>query len=135
MKNDTGKLKLFLFNVGQGDHMLIELPNGEFGIIDFYYQTNMNQNCVPALVYLKKLKEESHGSPIVHTDDVPNELKNINEDDDLFHKRWDYVLDEMIYAFEHKASYKCDTELSSEEEERMDNGFRLFGKYYRGLWD
>jgi hypothetical protein len=57
---------------------------------------------------LKKLKEVKHGSPHVKLEDVPDDLKpesgvlmdkNGNVDD-LHHKRWEWVLDEMIWAFE-----------------------------------
>lgn len=57
---------------------------------------------------LKQLKETKHGAPFVDDEDVPEELKSTsappkeNEyDTDANHfKRWDYVLDEMIWAFE-----------------------------------
>jgi hypothetical protein len=47
-------------------------------------------------------------------------------------------MDEMIWSF--KQILKEDEEpfcLDSwkEKTERTDNGLRLFGKYYRGLWD
>ena len=32
-------------------------------------------------------------------------------------------------------TYKCDYDGIAVVEKRIDNGFRLFGKYYRGLWD
>jgi len=68
---------------------------------------------------LKKLKEQKHGSPYVDLDLVPEELRYTYTEDydhqycfDFYHedkadtysmieKRWDYVLDEMIFAFEH----------------------------------
>ena len=34
-----------------------------------------------------------------------------------------------------KNTYKCDYEGMRKVEERIQNGFRLFGKYYQGLWD
>jgi len=58
--------------------------------------------------------------------------------DEFIHARWDYVLDEMIFAFEFihpdneddiKIRYDAGTN------KRAENGFRLFGKYFRGLWD
>jgi len=58
---------------------------------------------------LKKLKEVKHGSPYVDDCDVPEHLKStaapaVNTDngdiDDNFHKRWEWVLDEMIWAWE-----------------------------------
>lgn len=122
---------------------------------------------------LKQLKETTHGSPFVDDEDVPEALKStsapkkVNEydvDDNHF-KRWDYVLDEMIWAFEQSArddwqsdyyKYKhvtpnkdsknfseqlglelmwVDDEGRKEHQQRMSNGFRLFGKYYEALWD
>ena len=59
----------------------------------------------PMLIQLKKTK---HGAPYTDDKDVPKELKSTsappkeNEwDTDEFHfQRWDYILDEMIWAFE-----------------------------------
>jgi hypothetical protein len=135
---------------------------------------------------LKQLKESKHGAPFVDDEDVPDKLKSTSappkenewDTDDNHFKRWDYVLDEMIYAFEHKVddswqdayrsgemdilwvpvdkdgnevpkgehkfsqmrdgpnhTYKCDYDGIQIVEDRMKNGFRLFGKYYQGLWD
>jgi len=68
------------------------------------------------LPMLKQLKEKKHGSQYVDLDDVPQELRYdttnewdeqlsfdfYNEDkvEDGVHVRWDWVLDEMIWAFE-----------------------------------
>ena len=138
------------------------------------------------LPMLKQLQSEKHGAPFVDDEDVPDELKSTsappkeNEyDTDANHfKRWDYVLNEMIFAFEHKVddswedayrsgdidtiwvpvdkdgkevakgehkfyqmkdgpnhTYKCDYDGMQVVHDRMKNGFRLFGKYYEGLWD
>jgi hypothetical protein len=134
------------------------------------------------LPMLKQLQKDKHGSPFVDDEDVPEELKSTsappkeNEyDTDANHfKRWDYVLDEMIFAFEckvddsweekfssgeidHKTvacnwdengkatmyqmvdgpnhTYKLDMDGMQEVQKRITNGFRLFGKYYEGLWD
>ena len=32
-------------------------------------------------------------------------------------------------------TYQCDYDGLEKEQKRIDNGLRLFGKYYRGLWD
>lgn len=61
------------------------------------------------LPMLRQLKETKHGGPYVDDADVPDELKSTaappkeNEwDIDANHfKRWDWILDEMIFAFEH----------------------------------
>ena len=134
------------------------------------------------LPMLKQLRETKHGGPFVDDDDVPDELKSTSapakenewDTDDNHFKRWDYVLDEMIFAFECKVddswsdkfssgefdkktvacqwdengkatmyqwidgpnhTYKCDFEGMKVVENRIQNGFRLFGKYYQALWD
>ena len=105
------------------------------------------------LPMLKQLKATTHGAPNVDPEDVPKELRpkkqdvlkynEIGETDDKFFERWNWVLDEMIYAFESKATKEDvymrfdidDKEGMRKEQERISNGFRLFGKYYEGLWD
>ena len=138
------------------------------------------------LPMLKQLKEKANGSPLVDDEDVPEELKSSSapakvnkwDPDDNYFKRWEWVLGEMIFAFNCKSddswqdefksgefdmdnvpvdedgnevpkqgaklyelrngpnhTYKCDYEGMRKVEERMQNGFRLFGKYYNGLWD
>lgn len=49
-------LTVYVFNVGQGDHLLIEFPNGQYGVIDFYHQTSTTPNLLstPALYFLEK---------------------------------------------------------------------------------
>jgi hypothetical protein len=142
------------------------------------------------LPMLKQLQATKHGSPMVDLEDVPEELRMIGHDDgssqfrlkfedeeqyekeswDITHRRWEWVLNEMIFAFEHllddsweeayrsghidmqfvpyednpklsrmvdgpNHTYQCDYDGMNKVYDRMDNGFRLFGKYYRGLWD
>ena len=58
----------------------------------------------------------------------------IKEGDCDIHARWDWVMDEMIFAFEKRVE-DTDWQATKEECERVQNGFRLFGKYYQGLWD
>ena len=62
------------------------------------------------LPMLVQLKETKHGSPFVDDEDVPEELRSTSappkendyDTDDNHHKRWDWVMDEMIWAFEQK---------------------------------
>ena len=84
---------------------------------------------------LKKLREHNHGSATVDNEDVSEDLRIDDKDLDLHQKRWNYVLDEMIWAFDRKAKndYLYD-ESYKESQMRMSNGFRLFGKYYESLW-
>jgi hypothetical protein len=94
------------------------------------------------LPVLKQLRANTHGSGFVDDEDVPDSLKRSSapatehewDIDDNWHKRWGWVLGEMICAFEivlEKESFVLDEETAK----RRDNGLRLFGKYYMGLWD
>lgn len=125
---------------------------------------------------LKRIKEEKQGAPNVEPEDVPEELRptpaeieaaKVNGDtDEKWFDRWDWVLDEMIFAFERccddewenefysgeinfdyimdqednvwrtdpKDTFKVDYEGMDAVNARIDNGLRLFGKYYRCLW-
>ena len=61
---------------------------------------------------LKQLRETKHGSPYVYPEDVPSELRPSSDQllqytkdstiDDNYHKRWSWVIGEMIFAFESK---------------------------------
>ena len=114
---------------------------------------------------LKQLAGSKHGSPFVDDEDVPEELRSTSAPpkkdkydlDDNHHKRWEWVIGEMIWAFEQKTRndwegdyYKYeddpkemfgmklvweDREGRKAHQERMSNGFKLFGKYYEALWD
>jgi len=62
------------------------------------------------LPMLKQLKASKHGAPNTDDIDVPKELwstnaepkENEHDTDSNHFKRWDYILDEMIFAFESK---------------------------------
>lgn len=116
---------------------------------------------------LKRLNETKHGGPYVDDEDVPEGLglrsteappkENDWDTDDNWFKRWDWVMNEMIFAFQSKLDddweqkfYKFendptamlgmkivwkDDEGRNAYQERISNGFRLFGKYYEALWD
>ena len=99
------------------------------------------------LPMLKQLKKTTHGAPYVEDKDVPKELRSTSAppkenswDVDANHfKRWDWVLDQMIWSFEQKIT-DHDLILDNPVEykkhyKRLQNGFKLFGKYYQNLWD
>lgn len=113
--------------------------NREFIIIDEYDVWSLDDTLRP-IIYksLLKLKEVKHGSPFVDNIDVPFKLRNFNsrENDKTVHDRWDYVLDEMIFAFSDNVEMlENDNPNRIETSERIANGRRLFAKYYDGLWD
>ena len=98
---------------------------------------------------LIQLKETNHGFGYVDPEDVPHIGKGEeieNENDSFTESRWNWVMDEMIWTFEHLKddnSYDLfysevkgwDREAMNAHEERIKNGLRLFGKYFRALWD
>jgi hypothetical protein len=149
-----------------------------------YDTWNMNHTlAMIVLPMLKQLKATKHGSVEVEYEDVPEHLRpdidrfklhvegklQYYEIDNTVHDRWEWVLDEMIYAFEIECdedwedqfrSGECDWKYEKTDEgktvelvkgpnhtytvdregmkaviARRDNGIRLFGKYYHGLWD
>lgn len=120
------------------------------------------------LPMLKQLKATQHGGPCVDDEDVPEHLRSTSappkentwDTDEHFFKRWEWVMDEMIWAFTQMADDKStdkfydhsevDSKAGLEEqinkikidyagieehEARMKKAFMLFGKYYRALWD
>lgn len=80
---------------------------------------------------LKKLKTCKHGIPYSDKSDAPG-IGDINND--WCEKRWEWILDEMIWSFDYvvRCDYKEETE---DNDKRSDNGRRLFAKYYHSLWD
>ena len=107
------------------------------------------------LPMLKLLKEKKHGYPMVDDDDVPEELRSTAATqltkeqldsgwpDDNGLPRWNWVMDEMIWAFEQMAPEADDQffvagydhENHTKWQERKTRGFVLFGKYFQALWD
>ena len=132
------------------------------------------------LPMLKQLKATTHGAPSVDDEDVPEHLrstsapelteeqKNVHDVDGNHFKRWEWVLDEMIFAFQSEVDDNWEDQFTTGEYDyrskktednlyemvqgpnhtavtdwdgrkayavRMQNGFRLFGKYYQNLWD
>ena len=103
------------------------------------------------LPMLVQLKRTHHGAPFTDDEDVPEELRSTSappkekewDTDDNHFKRWDWILDEMIWAFNQKCrddwmddyDYSWASVEAIVHQERMTNGFKLFGKYYESLWD
>lgn len=157
--------------------------------IDKYDTWNMDGTLTYIILpMLKQLQASKHGSPYVDDADVPENLRSTsappNEEewgtDGNHHLRWDWVLGEMIWAFEQhhpdtdweskfhsgksdwqwkeseteypnpitgktekcsqlmhgpNHTHKYDAEGAKVHLDRMNNGFRLFGRYYMNLWD
>ena len=155
--------------------------------IDNYDTWSMDSTLTPIILpMLKQLKETKHGAPYTEDKDVPERLrsttkaavkskKNSWDSDGNHFKRWDWILNEMIWSFEQladddweaqfhsgtsdvvwvpskeldakgkprnyemkkgpKDTRKWDKKGYMKYSERIDNGTRLFGKYFRALWD
>ena len=155
--------------------------------IDNYDTWNMDSTLSPIILpMLKQLKKDKHGAPYVDDADVPANLRSTTpaakkakkepgDTDGNHFKRWDWILDEMIWAFEElvddtweeqyfsgtsdytwipskelgangkpltyemkkspRDTRKYDKKGWTKHSERIDNGTRLFGKYFRALWD
>ena len=164
-------------------------PKINYVKIDRYDTWSMDHTLAHIILpMLKQLKEKQHGAGYVDDDDVPEgiglrsteALPKENEwDTDSNHfERWNWVMNEMIFAFECKIddswedafregeidmlwvpvdvhgnevprgehkyfrmkdgpknTYKCDYDGMKVVQNRIDNGFRLFGRYYQNLWD
>ena len=145
------------------------------------------------LPMLKQLKETKHGVPTIDYEDMPEHLQYIRRADDPraiydmidqsqqpewddlneieFQRQikcWNWIMDEMIWAFEQildddndkqffsgvsdiyweelengmsemkwgpNDTFKVDREGLAKHNARIGNGLKLFGKYYRSLWD
>ena len=77
--------------------------------IDNYDTWNMNSTLAMIILpMLKQLKDTKHGAPNTDDKDAPVELRSTSapkkehdyDTDDNHFKRWDYILDEMIWTFE-----------------------------------
>ena len=170
-------------------------PRISYVKIDHYDTWSMDHTLADIILpMLKQLRDTKHGSPLVDLEDLPEELRMVGYEDwssqlrfdfgdneqhekeswEITHRRWEWVLNEMIFAFEHLVddkwedayhsgeldikhvpcewdengkpklystehgpnhTYKLDYEGLRKVYDRMDNGFRLFGLYYRSLWD
>jgi len=162
----------------------------EYIKIDRWDTWSMDHTLAPIILpMLKQLQETKHGSQVVDLEDVPDFMRTTTTEDyddqltfdfykeeltseEMFssydvHDRWNWVLNEMIFAFASidndwedqfesgesdlrwkKLENGCsemirgpndtkvyDWEGRQKYQERISNGFRLFGKYFQGLWD
>jgi len=161
-------------------------PRIEYVKIDRWDTWSMDSTLTPIILpMLKQLRKDKHGAPFTEDADVPERLRSTTKaaikskkeswDTDCNHfKRWDWIMDEMIWAFEQladdweaqfhtgksdivwipskeldakgkpltyemkkgpKDTRKWDKKGYMKHSARIDNGTRLFGKYFRALWD
>ena len=141
--------------------------------IDEYDTWSMDHTLAHIILpMLKQLRDTKHGSPIVDDKDVPVHMRHGDPDihDNWIHYKWEWILNEMIWAFEQyntdwedqfyhgepvyeekeeqhpdygevysfkqiNPDYWVDYDGMTEYNKRIQNGTRLFGKYYQNLWD
>ena len=123
---------------------------------------------------LRQLLDTSHSFASVDIEDRPEHLvgtlptARYSGPDEFAEQAWDWVLSEMLFAFESKLTdweaqfcsgehdvvwtalddtehmemrfgpnhtFKIDYQGRMKYQDRVSNGFRLFGKYYENLWD
>jgi hypothetical protein len=93
-------------------------PQINYVKIDRYDTWNMDSTLAPIILpMLVQLQQTKHGSPYVDDVDVPYHLKSVNakiqknetDIDSNHHARWEWVLGEMIWAFE-QLQPDCDWE-------------------------
>lgn len=142
------------------------------------YDTWSIENTLAFIIHplLVEFRKTLHGAPPTDDEDVPEHLRaNLKPDEEVYdtdanwHKRWEWILDEMIWTFEQfnredqdsqfyhylpkelgftppegwqwisglwdRPGFWIDRAGSKAYHARIDNGLRLFGKYYRALWD
>ena len=129
--------------------------------IDNYDTWSMDHTLALIIIpMLKQLQATKVGSQLVDDEDVPPHMRHSDPKgeyggDNWIHYKWEWILKELIWTFEHivdeewrekfwhgemdwdddKSTFWVDHDGMKEVEERISNGLRLFGKYYRGLWD
>lgn len=97
---------------------------------------------------LVEMRKEKLGAPFTKAADAPM----FSGDDGYDEDRWNWILNEMIFAFSaiidperesqfyfktesgSKQAYDVDIEAQMVYEDRVANGLRLFGVYFQDLW-
>lgn len=123
----------------ENDVSNVEIHSSDLWSLDY----TLSKIIHPALV---KFKEEETGSGAIDKNDVPEHLHNTygtKEDfsENYSQEAWHWALDEMIWAFEQIANgnesepFFLNSPKGEAFRARRENGLRLFGKYFRSLWN
>jgi hypothetical protein len=85
-----------------------------------------------------KYKEHSQGFGLIDPDDLPEIGKGDESEyggyDDKAEERWNWFIDEMIWVFEY-LSKDNDWLEELKLNDRIDRALKLFGKYFRAIWN
>lgn len=141
----------------------------EYVKLDYYDHWNMDHTLALIIApLLVQLKSRKHGFGFIDDEDVPEQLQSkfgIKENewdwDSLAEKRYEWFLNELIWAFQvHKDDNETDafydhSEANNKNDDlmtqvrkikvdqkgldahnkRKEHAFKMFGKYYQTLWD
>jgi hypothetical protein len=180
------KIVNFLDPICGAIHKVLDFIHPRFQIVklDRWDTWSMDHTLASIILpMLKQLRDTKHGSPMVDDEDVPEHLRavkkpklkrkksdlrntlqvhalDMDDEHSLIHDKWDWVIGEMIWAFEQKVtdddehqffdyskskgvapwdkdyvSPEVDWDGLKAHQARKSNGYKLFGKYYEGLWD
>jgi hypothetical protein len=113
-------------------------PKIDYVKIDYWDTWSMDSTLSPIILpMLKQLHKDKHGAPFTDDADVPERLRSTTKaairskkntwDTDCNHfKRWDWIMDEMIWAFEQLCNDDHDAKFFSGESdiewEKNDDG-------------
>jgi hypothetical protein len=139
-------------------------------IVDIHDSDIDNADYILAMIaapLLEKLRQNKQGSGNIDDIDVPENLRSTSVPkphdcyvDENHHLRWDYVMNEMIFAMREIANQKSSTDLFFDHskldenssfaeqidavicdrigldayDQRIQKGCELFGKYFQSLW-
>jgi hypothetical protein len=104
------------------DFLDIVHPRIEYVKIDYWDTWSMDSTLSPIILpMLKQLQEKKHGAPFTDDEDVPARLRSTTTaavkskkndwDTDCNHfKRWDWIMSEMIWAFEQMCDEDSDAQ-------------------------
>ena len=115
-----------LMPISNGIQWVLDRIHPKFDIVKIHkFDTWSMDHTLAAIVLpmLRQLQATKHGSPNVDDEDVPEHLRstaappkeNEWDTDDNHHARWDWVLSEMIFAFEMKSRDDWESEFHSGE--------------------
>lgn len=149
------------FNIWRGQKIRVHIDDWDIWSVDMTLAHI-------ALPLVEKLRDEMMGFAMVKNKDVPEHLRATQEEidqsmidgtlDDRAEARWQYILNEIIFALEHVVDdswedkyyeytgetidntllpeiINVDRDGWKTTHERIENGLQLFGKYYRAMWD
>ena len=113
-------------------HRIIRISRRDLYSLDH----SLSHIILEGLVRFKK--DNNFSIPFVDDEDVPQDMRYeshnteaIEANNELLEQRWEYVLDQMIEAF---VILSEDTWNYQTDEEIVNQGLKMFGKYYRNLW-